>query len=43
VIESSALLVASRATGTPPDPCALLTKAEAEAIVGQPLPPPFAP
>jgi hypothetical protein len=37
---TAAILVASRATATPPDPCALLTKAEAEAIVGQPLPPP---
>jgi hypothetical protein len=37
---TAALLVASRATATPPDPCALLTKSEAEAIVGKPIPPP---
>jgi hypothetical protein len=37
---TTALMVASPGAATPPDPCALLTKAEAEAIVGQPLPPP---
>jgi hypothetical protein len=34
------LLTPARASSAPPDPCALLTKAEAEAIVGKSLPPP---
>jgi hypothetical protein len=39
-ITATLLVVPARATATPPDPCALLTKAEAEAIIGKPLPPP---
>jgi hypothetical protein len=34
------LLAPARPSSTPPDPCALLTKAEAEAILGKSIPPP---